>query len=221
MKSSQLITFENSILGTIRGFVDKDGEPWFLAGQVCRCLGIKDSTSAVKQAEERMKIAENYYSKVGQVSNRVYSKTVLLDNTNFGDTKVRVIKEQLLYELIFASRKQAAIAFRAWATGDVLPSLRKWGEYRMKGKLIRRSLTDTIKEEIVEKSDSENERRFAYSNFSRLVNRSLGLPYHIDRGSLPAETLERIAKRENLVQAMVAEGRKYGEIKSFIENFTE
>ena len=131
MKSSQLITFENSILGTIRGFVDKDGEPRFLAGQVCRCLGIKDSTSAVKQAEERMKIAENYYSKVGQVSNR------------------------------------------------------------------------------------------AYSNFSRLVNRSLGLPYHIDRGSLPAETLERIAKRENPVQAMVAEGRKYGEIKSFIENFTE
>ena len=44
MKTSELITFENPTLGTIRGFIDKKtGEPWFLAGQVCRCLGIRNS----------------------------------------------------------------------------------------------------------------------------------------------------------------------------------
>ena len=215
MKPTELITFENPILGTIRGLLDEKGEPWFLAAQVCRCLGLKDSASAVKQTEERMRIAEEYYNSVGQVSNRpLHSRKINLDNGSFGKTEVFIIPEQFLYELIFASRKQTAIAFRAWVTGDVLPSLRKHGEYRMQGKLIRRSLTDTLKD------SGENERMHGhgYSNYSVLINKSLGLPNKVDRNSLSESMLEKLARRENLVQSMLAEGKTYYEIKNVIEN---
>jgi prophage antirepressor-like protein len=148
MKSDELITFENPVIGTIRGFIDKNGEPWFLAAQVCRCLGIKDASTAISQLKQRMKVVEDYYKNRGitssyspnrgTVSNRSPNcgvKTISLQEGKT-HTQLTIINEQWLYELIFASRKQTAIVFRAWVTGEVLPSLRKHGEYCMQGKLI-------------------------------------------------------------------------------------
>lgn len=204
MNDKELITFENQDIGTIRGFM-KDGEPWFLAGQVCRCLGIKDAGKAVQQTEERLKVAEVK----GAISNRI------LFETAGGKQNIIVINEQCLYELIFASRKQKAIKFRSWVTGEVLPSLRKHGEYRMTGKLIRRSLTDGIKD------SGENERMHGhgYSTYSMLINKSLGLPSRCDRNALDSETLEKIAMRENTVSALITEGKQYNQIKEIIEYF--
>lgn len=69
MKSNELITFENPTLGTLRGFIDKKtGEPWFLAGQVCRCLGIKNSGDAINSLKQRMQVVEDFYSNRGIVS---------------------------------------------------------------------------------------------------------------------------------------------------------
>ena len=56
MTDKDLITFTNKDVGELRGFI-KDGEPWFLAGNVCRALGIKDTSRAVQQTKERLKIA--------------------------------------------------------------------------------------------------------------------------------------------------------------------
>lgn len=141
MKDTELITFENQNIGQIRGFI-KDGEPWFLAGQVCRCLGIKNTAQAVDSIIDRYKIAEI----------KGISSTYTLLETDGGKQKVLIIPEPFLYELIFQSRKQKAVQFRAWVTSEVLPQLRKTGQYRMAGKLIRRALTDEIKE------SGENER---------------------------------------------------------------
>lgn len=83
----------------------------------------------------------------------------------------------------------------------------------MEGKPIRHSLTDTIKE------SGENERMHghAYSNYSILINKSLGLPNKNDRNSFTSEELVQIAKREDLVRCMVAEGKSYQEVKEFLE----
>jgi len=215
MKSSELMTFENDVLGTIRGFVDKDGEPWFLAAQVCRCLGIKNSAKAVSDLKQRMQVVEDWNRNRGITSSYSPKKarTISLQEGKT-HTQLTIIPEQWLYELIFASRKQTAIVFRAWVTGEVLPSLRKYREYRMEGKLIRRSLTDTLQ------SSGEEERMHghAYSNYSVLVNKSLGLPNKVDRNTLQPEMLARIAKREDLVRVMLNEGKSYQQIKHFIEN---
>lgn len=206
MKDTQLLTFENDDIGQIRGFIGKDGEPWFLAGQVCRCLGIKNSRDAVATVRERYKIAG-----VGGVGS---SYTSLADAQGHRQ-KVLIIPEPFLYELIFQSRKQKAIKFRAWVTTEVLPQIRKHGSFRMEGKMIRRTLTDAIQR------SGENERMHghAYSTYSRLINKSLGLPGKVDRSTLDAETLEHIANRENTVQALIREGQQYHDIKAVIEGW--
>ena len=205
MKDSDLITFTNDKVGELRGFM-KDGEPWFLAGQVCRCLGIKDASTAVKQTVDRLKIAEVE----GAVSNRT------LFDTKGGKQSLLVINEQCLYELIFQSRKQKAIKFRSWVTGEVLPALRKHGEYRLQGKLIRKALTD----EVIQSGENERMHGRGISNYSKLINKSLGLPEKNDRDTFTAEQLEAVAHRENLVQALLAEGRTYHEVKSVIEGLS-
>ena len=52
--TQQVQIFTHPTIGEIRGFI-KDGEPWFLAGQVCRNLGIKDSAKAVRDIEQKYK----------------------------------------------------------------------------------------------------------------------------------------------------------------------
>lgn len=210
MKKSQIITFENATIGTIRGFIDEKGEPWFFAGKVCDCLKIKNSRDAIYKVRQRH---NKFKHKVDGVAIRDIVITDSLGRKN----KATVVNETILYELIFQSQTEKAFYFQQWVYEEVIPSIRKHGYYRVEGKLIRRSLTDTIQTEIVDKSDSENERRFAYSNFSRLINKSLGLPSKVDRDSLEPDMLEKIARRENLVQSMIAEGKKYHEIKAVIE----
>ena len=208
MKSEQLVKFENPIFGEITGFVDEKGEPWFLAGNVCRCLGIKNTAQAIES------IIQEHNDHQDHIKGIYITYTLL--QTDGGKQKVYCIKENILYELVFKSRKQKAFDFRQWVFREVLPSLRNHGEYRMNGKLIRRSLTDTIKTEICEKTDNPNEKRFAYSNFTKLIYKSLGLPNQIDRDSLSDEQQEQLARKENLVSAMIADGKNYVEIKSFI-----
>ncbi len=213
MNANDLITFENPTLGTLRGFIDEKGEPWFLAAQVCRCLGIKNTAKAVSDLKQRMIVVDDWYKNRGITSSYSPKARNITFYEGKTHTQMTVIPEQWLYELIFASRKQTAIVFRAWVTGEVLPELRKRGSYRMEGKLIRHSLTDTIKE------SGENERMHghAYSNYSILINKSLGLPNKNDRNSFTSEELVQIAKREDLVRCMVAEGKSYQEVKEFLE----
>ena len=83
----------------------------------------------------------------------------------------------------------------------------------MGGKLIRRSLTDTIKD------SGENERMhgFGFSTYTQLINKSLGLSAKVDRNTLDDATLKRISKREDLVRTLIDEGKQYNEIKEFLE----
>lgn len=209
MKESYLISYQNKNIGEVKGFVDEKGEPWFYASKVCDCLKIKNSRESIRKIRERH---NQYGDKIDGVTIR---DIVGIDSTG-RKNRFTVISESILYELIFQSTTKKAFEFQQWIFNDVLPALRKHGEYRMQGKLIRRSLTDTIKTEIAEKTENINEKKFCYANFSKLINKSLGLPDKVDRNTLDDETLEKIARRENLVQSMLAEGRSYNQIRDFI-----
>jgi len=210
MKDSELVTFTNHDIGEIRGFI-KDGEPWFLAGQVCRCLGIKNASQAVEAIDQKYKNA----------GVKGVCSTYTLLETAGGKQRITIIPEPFLYELIFNSRKSKAVRFRAWVACEVLPSLRKHGFYRMEGKLIRRSLTDAVQEKIIPAIESDIGKKFAYSNFSKLINKTLGLSDKVERGSLPDDVLEKIAHRENLVSALIEEGKDYHAIKEILEDLTK
>jgi prophage antirepressor-like protein len=88
----------------------KDGQPWFIAADVCRSLEIKNS----RQALARLPATE---------------KGVISTYTPGGVQEVGAVNESGLYRLIFTSRKAAAERFKDWVFDAVLPSIRKHGGY--------------------------------------------------------------------------------------------
>lgn len=83
----------------------------FNAKQVCQILGIVNHKMAVKALDDDEKGVNSVYHPKG------------------GKQSTLFITESGLYHLIFISRKPQAKAFRRWVTSEVLPSIRKHGEY--------------------------------------------------------------------------------------------
>lgn len=53
--------------------------------------------------------------------------------------------------------------------------------------------------------------------FSKLINKSLGLAQNVDRGTLDEDVLEQVARRENLVRVLESRGKTPSEIRRFIK----
>ena len=99
-----------------------DGEPWFVAKDLCMILEIQNSRDTLaKVIDEDEKGVANLY-------------------TPGGFQKMSVLNESGLYHLIFVSRKPEAKAIRRWVTGTVLPSIRRTGSYSVGGQEERRCL---------------------------------------------------------------------------------
>ena len=97
----------------VRAHLDDQGNPWFVADDVCRVLGIQNPRDAVGKAlDENEKGVDQIY-------------------TLGGPQKMVVISEAGLYALIFKSRKEQATVFRRWLSTTVLPEIRKTGGYRI------------------------------------------------------------------------------------------
>ena len=94
----------------------RDGEPWFVASDVCDALEYSNSRSAVADHlddDERMTVAsaDSHSGKRG------------------GARLMTIISESGLYALVLRSRKPEARKFAKWVTSEVLPAIRKTGVY--------------------------------------------------------------------------------------------
>ncbi|MBR3442179.1 MAG: LacI family DNA-binding transcriptional regulator [Bacteroidaceae bacterium] len=87
-----------------------DGEPWFVAKDVCDALTLENSRKATASLDDD-------------------EKGVSPIVTPSGTQQMTIVNESGLYNLIFQSRKPEAKKFRKWVTGEVLPSIRKTGRY--------------------------------------------------------------------------------------------
>lgn len=106
----QLVTF-NFENNNVRIFQDENGQPLFVAKDVANILGYKDTVSAIKQ----------------------FCKGVVKHHplvTNGGSQNVRVIYEPDLYRLTFGSKLESAVRFQNWVFEEVLPTIRKTGQYQ-------------------------------------------------------------------------------------------
>lgn len=92
-----------------------DGEPFFVAKDICAILEIANHNDAMSRLDEDEK-----------------GRSVI--PTQFGNKETNLVNESGLYHLIFQSRKPEAKTFRKWVTSEVLPSLRKTGKYEMTSK---------------------------------------------------------------------------------------
>lgn len=106
---NQLKVFDNPTFGSIRT-LNIDGEPWFVASDVCKALGIANNRDAVARLDED-------------------EKGVALTDTLGGVQNLTTVNEPGLYALVLSSRKPEAKAFKRWITHEVIPSIRKHGGY--------------------------------------------------------------------------------------------
>lgn len=84
-----------------------DGEPWFVAVDVCNALDIDNATQALTRLDE--------------------DERTLISNEG---RQVNAVNEAGLYSIILGSRKPEARAFKRWVTHEVLPTIRKTGSYQ-------------------------------------------------------------------------------------------
>lgn len=109
MNNLQIFDFKQN---SIRAIVDKDNNPMFNAADICNSLGIVNHRDACGRLDDD-------------------EKGVALTDTLGGKQDVLMVNESGLYSLIFTSNKPEAKAFRKWVTSEVLPSIRKTGEYKL------------------------------------------------------------------------------------------
>lgn len=106
---NEIQIFEHEAFGQIR-VIDLDGEPWFIAVDVCRALDISRTQTRRLDDDE---------------------KGVHLTHTPSDDQEMTIINEPGLYSLVLGSRKPEAKAFKRWVTHEVLPAIRQNGYYAL------------------------------------------------------------------------------------------
>ena len=97
----------------------KDGEPWFVAKDVCEVLEIQNARDTIA------KVLDDDEKGVDKI------------DTLGGLQEMNIISESGLYTLILRSNKPEARSFRRWVTHEVLPTLRKTGHYSIDENLMR------------------------------------------------------------------------------------
>ena len=107
--TNEIQVFRNDRFGTIRA-LNVDGEPWFVAKDVCDALGLTNSRKAVARLDDD-------------------ERGVTSSDTPGGEQRVQTVNEAGLYTLVLSSRKPEAHAFKRWVTHEVLPAIRRTGGY--------------------------------------------------------------------------------------------
>lgn len=90
-----------------------DGDPWFVAADVCKALGYSHTPHALRTLDADEK------------------NTVRLADGNRSNPNGTSINESGLYALILKSERPEAKPFKKWVTSTVLPAIRKDGAYIM------------------------------------------------------------------------------------------
>lgn len=101
--------FRKNEFGAVRA-VTLDGEPWFVAADVCRALGLGNSSDVIKRLDED-------------------ERTLVSIEGASNGLPMNAVNEPGLYALILGSRKPEAKAFKRWITHEVIPEIRKTGGY--------------------------------------------------------------------------------------------
>lgn len=107
--------FENPMLRCELRTLEKDGEVWFVAADVCRALNHTNVSVALQMLEDD----EVAKQSLGQVS----------ENGVVQNREMNIISEPGLYTLIIRSNRPEAKAFKRWVTHEVLPTIRRTGRY--------------------------------------------------------------------------------------------
>ena len=112
--SNELSVFTNDKFGEVRT-TTIDGEIWFVGKDVAKALGYAKPENAIAAHVDRED-----------------KTTTLIQGTGSNyKSKTTLINESGLYSLTFSSKLPDAKAFKHWVTHEVIPSIRKTGQYKV------------------------------------------------------------------------------------------
>lgn len=109
--SSDLTTWTSPTGALLRQLATADGDPLFVAKDVCEALGLGSVSTACRKLDEDEKGSDTI-------------------TTPGGPQKLVTVTEPGLYKLIMRSNRPDAAAFTRWVTHEVLPSIRRTGNYQ-------------------------------------------------------------------------------------------
>ena len=108
-----LVKFENKDFGEIRTLTIAN-EPWFVGKDVAMALGYAKPENAIAT----------------HVDDEDKTTTLIQGTGSNYKSKAVIINESGLYSLILSSKLPTAKKFKRWVTSEVLPAIRKTGEYK-------------------------------------------------------------------------------------------
>lgn len=150
----------------------KNGEPWFVARDVCDILELTNITDTLKRVDRDDLDTTEVIDSIGRKQ------------------QVYIVSEPGLYVLVFESRKPEAKPFKKWVTSEVLPQIRKTGSYIAGTKIPQtypealRALADEVekreaveaeKQKLLPKAESydslmSTDGLFSMSNTAKILN---------------------------------------------------
>ena len=110
---NELQVFKNQEFGSVRTLVI-DNEPWFVGKDVADVLGYADTNQAIRKHVDNEDRLTRRFDGTGQ------------------SRDMTIINESGLYSLVLSSKLPSAKKFKRWVTSEVLPALRKTGQYQVK-----------------------------------------------------------------------------------------
>lgn len=111
---NELQVFKNQEFGSVRTLVI-DNEPWFVGKDVAEVLGYAKPLNAIAQhVDKDDSLKQGLTDSLGRQQKTIF------------------VNESGLYALIFGSKLESAQKFKRWVTSEVLPALRKTGQYQVK-----------------------------------------------------------------------------------------
>lgn len=173
---NELQIFNSTEFGEIR-IIIKDGESMFCLIDICKALELTNSRVVADRLDEDERCKFNLPRQ--------------------GETWF--ITESGLYAVILRSDKPNAKLFRKWVTSEVLPSIRKHGEFTNskkqidieKGIAVVKFIADDLKV-------AESSRLFMYENYCKDVGIPTGfLPKYEDNGNRERLSMTELLKRNS------------------------
>ena len=170
--------------------VDVNGEPWFVAKDVCECLDIGNSRDAVAALDEDEKGVDSI-------------------DTPGGAQEMSIISEAGLYSLILRSRKPEAKAFKRWITHEVLPAIRKTGGYgQWNLPRVPKSFPDALR--MIADIEEEKQLALEQRDYYKRTKAEIGSR----REATSMATASAAIRQRDALADKLGEGKHYKQVKA-------
>lgn len=181
--------FERQEFGQVR-VVDVNGEPWFVAKDVCDCLELTNTAQTISYLDDDEKgVTTNY--------------------TPGGKQEMSIISEAGLYSLILRSRKPEAKAFKRWVTHDILPSIRKTGGYgQWNLPRVPKSFPDALR--MIADIEEEKQLALEQRDYYKRTKAEIGNR----REATAMATASAAIRQRDALADQLGEGKHYKQVKA-------